>query len=80
MKKKYDPVKEVKKITGTTVGVGLGTQIGYKVADVAGHGAAAKITPSMKLMGTIPTVQAGSSLINSLEMLGQTKKRKKKRR
>ena len=79
-KKKYNPQKEVGKITSSVVGVSLGTKIGYDVAGVAGHGAADKITPAMKTMGIIPTAQAGSSIVGAVSMLGKQPGKKKKRK
>jgi len=79
-RKKYNPQKEIGKITGSVVGVSLGTKIGYDVAGVAGHGAAAKITPAMKMTSVIPTAQAGSSIIGAVSTLGKPRRKRRKKR
>ena len=79
-KKKYNPTKEINKITKSVVSVGVGTHVAYGVADVAGHGTAARITPAMKMTTVIPTAQAGSSIIGAVGMLGKPRKKKRKRR
>ena len=79
-RKKYNPQKEINKITKSVVSVGVGTHVAYGVADVAGHGTAARITPAMKMTTVIPTAQAGSSIIGAVGMLGKKPRRKKRKR
>lgn len=78
-KKKYDPIKEVNKVTGATTAVLLG---GHITHSVAAHvpGGAGMVTPPLRMMNVIPVVGAGGSVIRSLEMLNTKPKRRKKRR
>lgn len=76
-KKKYNPQKEIASITGSMVGVSLGTNIAYSITTPI-----STVAPAVSLMGNIPVVQAGGSVIRSLDMLGNTsspKRRKRKR-
>lgn len=79
-RKKYNPTKEVNKITKSVVSVGVGTHVAYGVADVAGHSSAARITPAMRMTSVIPTAQAGSSIIGAVSMLGKQPRKKKRKR
>jgi len=79
-KKKYDPMKEIGKTTGLTTATLLGSGVTSSVASHV-HGGDALVASPLRLMGTIPVVGAGGSVIRSLDMLNvKTKKRKKKRR
>ena len=77
-RRRYNPIKEVKSITGTTTGVLIGTYTVSKIhSDI---GSTANVYPALGMMSTIPTVQAGGSLIRSLDMLNVKPKKRRKRR
>ena len=76
-RKKYNPLKEAKSITATTVGVGLGAGVIGKVGGMSTH-TPSSVYKATGMMGTIPVVQTGGSIIKSLETLGTTKKRRRK--
>ena len=79
-KKKYNPNKEIAKITGSMIGVGLGTNIAYKTMDSIPGGHSVNIGSTTKLMGAIPLVQTGGSLMGAMSMLGNVGNTKKKKR
>ena len=76
-KKKYDPLKEIKKITGSTTGVLVGTYVVGSIGSLSTHTPAGVYT-GIGLMGKMPVVQAGGSLLRSLEMLNPPKRKKKR--
>lgn len=78
-RKKYDPVKEVGKLTGMTTATLLGTHVTSTVAASVPGGSAMVASP-LRMMSTIPVVGAGGSVLRSLEMLNVKPKRKKRRR
>lgn len=84
-KRKYDPMKEVNKLTRTTVATGICVTVPHMVvgafpAGTAKTMASQAITTPTRMMGVVPTVQAGGSIIRAVGTLGQTPKRRKKRR
>lgn len=77
-KKKYDPIKEAGKITGTMVAVGVGSHVGHTVAGIAGHGMPGAITPTTNMMNILPLAQTGGSVIRSMDMFKPKKRKKRK--
>jgi len=83
-KKKYNPTREVGKITGSLVATSFGVSIPYQVAgslpaDTARSMALQGLGTPTRLMPVIPMVQTGGSLLRSLDML-DVKPHKKRRR
>ena len=83
-KKKYNPMKEVNKLTRTTVATGVGAIVPHMVVGAFPAGAAKTmasqaITTPTRMMTVIPTMQAGGSIIRSLDMLSPPKRKRRKR-
>ena len=85
-RKKYNPIKEINKITGSLVATSFGTMIPYQVAGAMPSGVGKTIAlqglaAPTRMMPMIPLVQTSGSLLRSLEMLDVKpyKKRRKRR-
>ena len=82
-KKKYNPTKEIGKITGSLVATSLGVSIPYQVAGSMPSGTGRTMalqglgTPT-RLMPMIPMVQTGGSIMRSLDMLDVKPKKRRK--
>lgn len=83
-KKKYNPLKELTKLSKSTTATAIGVTLPHMVVDK--FPASSKTTASgiirtpTKMMGAIPVVQAGGSIIGAVSMLGQTPKKKYRKR
>jgi len=77
-KRKYNPIKEVGSITGTTAAVLLGGHITSSVAAQVPGGAGLVASP-LRLMNVIPVAHAGGSVIRSLDMLNPPKRKRRKK-
>lgn len=78
-KKKYNPLKEVKSITATQIGVGIGSGLVGSFGGLTPHTPPGVYTAS-GMMGAIPLVQTGGSVIRSFDLLKQPRKRRKRKR
>jgi len=76
--RRYNPIREVGGITGTTSAVLLGGHITSSVAAQVPGGPAMVASP-LRMMNVIPVAQAGGSVIRSLDMLNPPKRRRKKK-
>lgn len=75
-KKKYKPRKEVMNITGTMIGVSVGTNLVGTIGGTSSH-TPSSMYSAMGMMGTIPLVQTGGSVLRSLEVLEPKRKKRK---
>jgi hypothetical protein len=83
-RKRYNPMKEVNRLTGTMAATTIGVGVPYQIANAMPAGIArtqalASLNAPTSLMPSIGVAQAGGTVIGSLKMLDQSYHRKKKR-
>ena len=78
MTKKYNPQKEVAKITATMVGTSVGVNVVGNIGGLSPH-TPASIYTAAGMMGTIPLVQTSGIIMKSFDMLNPPKKRRKRK-
>lgn len=80
--KKYDPRKEVMKNISLTIGTGVGLGVSGKIASGVDTATGTTTASSMfaqtaPIIGVVPLVHTGKTLIGSMSMLDVDKKKKK---
>jgi hypothetical protein len=82
-KKKYNPVGEVGKLSGSMVGTVVGVSVPHMIMGKMPVGSipvgvSKGVGSATNLMGTMPIVGVGNSLINAVSSMGKTYKRKRR--